>query len=158
MGYVGDQSAIDTLTFYNIMTSVAGLATLAMPIATSFPALAGLNAAYGFFISANFALTTVILVELVGVERLTDAYGIVSLAQGVANLGLGLSCVFPAYSRAWVVFSLPRAGLVWGSYCSSIFLALFWFLIEMRFDLFLGTLNPHPSANTLSGYLWNSYR
>jgi len=86
MGYVGDQSAIDTLSFYNTMTSVAGLATLAMPLATSFPALAVLNAFYGFFISANFALTTVILVELVGVERLTDAYGIVSLAQGVANL------------------------------------------------------------------------
>lgn len=86
MGYAGDQSAIDTLSFYNTMTSVAGLATLVMPAATSFPALAVLNAAYGFFISANFALTTVILVELVGVERLTDAYGIVSLAQGVANL------------------------------------------------------------------------
>ena len=68
------------------MTSVAGVVTLLVPAAMSFPLLALLSAAYGFFISANFALTTVILVELVGVERLTDAYGIVSFAQGIANL------------------------------------------------------------------------
>jgi len=68
------------------MTSLAGLATLVVPLVTSFPALAAVSAAFGLFVSANYALTTVILVELVGVDRLTDAVGIVSFAQGIANL------------------------------------------------------------------------
>ena len=68
------------------MTSLAGLATLIIPLVTSFPALAAVNAAFGLFVSANFALVTVILVQLVGVDRLTDAFGIVSFAQGIANL------------------------------------------------------------------------
>ena len=68
------------------MTSLAGLATLILPLVTSFPALAAVNAAFGLFVSANFALVTVILVQLVGVDRLTDAFGIVSFAQGIANL------------------------------------------------------------------------
>ena len=86
MGYLGDRPYINVLHFYNAMTSVAGVVTLLVPTVFTFPPLAVLSAAYGFFISANFALTTVILVELLGFRRLTDAYGIVSLAQGVANL------------------------------------------------------------------------
>jgi len=57
-----------------------------MPLVTSFPALAAANALFGLFVSANYALTTVILIELVGFDRLTNAVGIVSFAQGIANL------------------------------------------------------------------------
>ena len=86
IGYVGDRPSVDTLAFYNLMTSMAGLAVLLVPLVTSFPALAAASALYGLFVSANYALTTVILIELVGFERLTDAVGIISFAQGIANL------------------------------------------------------------------------
>jgi len=86
IGYVGDRPSIDTLAFYNLMTSMAGLAVMLVPLVTSFPALAAASALYGLFVSANYALTTVILIELVGRARLTDAVGIVSFAQGIANL------------------------------------------------------------------------
>jgi len=83
---VSDRPSVDTLAFYNLMTCLAGLATLVVPLVTSFAALAAISAAFGLFVSANYVLTTVILVELVGVDRLTDAVGIVSFAQGIANL------------------------------------------------------------------------
>lgn len=86
IGYVSDRPWVVTLAFYNLMTSLAGLATLVVPLVTSFAALAAVSGAYGVFVSANYALTTVILIELVGVRRLTDAVGIVSFAQGIANL------------------------------------------------------------------------
>ena len=86
IGYVSDRPSVVTLAFYNLMTSLAGLATMVVPLVTSFSALAAVNGAFGLFVSANFALTTVILIELVGVDRLTDAVGIVSFAQGIANL------------------------------------------------------------------------
>ena len=43
-------------------------------------------ASYGFFISGNYALTTIILVKLLGMDKLTNAYGIVMLAEGIGNL------------------------------------------------------------------------
>lgn len=86
MGYVGDQIWVNVLYFYNTMTSIAGLLTVLVPFVTTFLPMAFLYAGYGFFISANFALTTVILVELLGMQKLTNAFGMVSLAQGLANL------------------------------------------------------------------------
>lgn len=86
MGYLGDRSEINTLHFYNAMTSIAGIVTLFVPLLTSFSLLAVYCAAYGFFISANYVLTTIILVDLLGMERLTNAFGFVSLFEGLANL------------------------------------------------------------------------
>lgn len=86
MGYLGDRPEINTLHFYNAMTSVAGIVTLFVPLLTSFSLLAVYCAAYGFFISANFVLTTIILVDLLGMDRLTNAFGFVSLSEGLGNL------------------------------------------------------------------------
>lgn len=41
---------------------------------------------FGLFIAANYALTSVILVELISLERFTNAYGLLLLVQGIANL------------------------------------------------------------------------
>lgn len=38
------------------------------------------------FIAANYALTSIILVELISLERFTNAYGLLLLVQGIANL------------------------------------------------------------------------
>ena len=38
------------------------------------------------FIAANNSLTSIILVELITLERFTNAYGLLLLVQGVANL------------------------------------------------------------------------
>lgn len=41
---------------------------------------------FGLFIAANYALTSIILVELITLDRFTNAYGLLLLVQGVANL------------------------------------------------------------------------
>ncbi|ELT97404.1 hypothetical protein CAPTEDRAFT_225236 [Capitella teleta] len=85
-GLMGDQPRVNSLVFYNIMTAFAGACTMAVPFLLTFEALATYSALYGFFISANYAMTTIILVELLDMERLTNAFGMVSLAEGLANL------------------------------------------------------------------------
>ena len=116
IGYVSDRSSVDTLTFYSLMTSLAGLATLVVPLVTSFSSLAAVNAAYGLFVSANYALTTVILVEVVGVDRLTDAVGIISFAQGIANLvGPPLAGKQHLYLATSLV--TPQLQLIQSSHC-----------------------------------------
>ena len=86
IGYIGDQAFIDSLHFYNALTSTAGICTMLVPLMMSYTSLAVYCAAYGFFISANYALTTIILVELLSMDKLTNAYGIVMLAEGIANV------------------------------------------------------------------------
>jgi len=86
MGYIGDQSCINRLLFYIAMTCIAGFATLTVPLLRSFSMLATYCAVYGFFMSANFSLTTIIVVELLGMDQLTNAYGFVTMAEGLANV------------------------------------------------------------------------
>lgn len=45
-----------------------------------------LSGFFGLFIAANYALTSIILVELISLDRFTNAYGVLLLVQGVANL------------------------------------------------------------------------
>ena len=86
MGYIGDHPRVDTLVFYSATTSVAGLLTLFVPLLHIYPLVAVYCGLYGLLISANYALTTIILVDLIGLRRLTNAFGFVSMAEGFANL------------------------------------------------------------------------
>jgi MFS family permease len=45
-----------------------------------------LASAFGLFIAANYSLTSIILVNLVDLDRFTNAYGLLLLVQGIANL------------------------------------------------------------------------
>lgn len=53
--------------------------------------------AFGLFIAANYSLTSIILVELITLERFTSAYGLLLLVQGVANL------VGPPLAGKWLL-------------------------------------------------------
>ena len=86
MGYVGDHPRVDTFMFYSAATSTAGLVTLFVPFLKAYPQMAIYCAFYGVFISANYALRISILVDLLGMRRLTNAFGLLSLSEGIANL------------------------------------------------------------------------
>ncbi|XP_042240009.1 uncharacterized protein LOC121878082 isoform X2 [Homarus americanus] len=86
MGYVGDQAWSSPMLIYNISMVICGLSVLSMPFITNYWLLAVASAVFGLFISANYALTSVILVELVSLEAFSKTYGLLLLIQGVANL------------------------------------------------------------------------
>lgn len=54
--------------------------------ATSFITLAIYACFFGFLIGAYVGLTSVILVDLLGLEKLTNAFGLLLLFQGIASL------------------------------------------------------------------------
>lgn len=54
--------------------------------ATTFITLAIYVCFFGFLIGAYVGLTSVILVDLLGLEKLTDAFGLLLLFQGIATL------------------------------------------------------------------------
>ena len=86
IGYLGDRNGVDAFYLYSSLTVVAGGVTMLIPVMTNCAGLAFLSGAYGFFISGNYALTTILLVELVGLDHLTSGYGLLLLVQGIANL------------------------------------------------------------------------
>lgn len=66
--------------------ALCGAVMAVVPVLSSFWSLAAASGAFGFFIAANYSLTCIILVELITLERFTNAYGLLLLVQGIANL------------------------------------------------------------------------
>ena len=71
---------------YAIFTLVSGMALTAIPLSTDKMIISSLTAVYGFAISANYSLVSVILVELISLDSFTQAYGLLLLLQGIASL------------------------------------------------------------------------
>lgn len=61
------------------------IATAASVLCTDFNSLVIYSAVYGFTIGAYVGLTSVILVDLLGLSKLTNAFGLLLLFQGIAG-------------------------------------------------------------------------
>lgn len=86
MGYVGDRPWSSPMLIYNISMILCGMSVIVMPFMTNYWLIAAAAAVFGLFISANYALTSVILVELISLEAFSKGYGLLLMIQGVANL------------------------------------------------------------------------
>ncbi|UJR13350.1 hypothetical protein I4U23_000368 [Adineta vaga] len=85
IGLLGDRKWINRLTLYNTTLIIAGAATIAAPFCTSWVVTHMVYAAFfGFFSGGYVGLTSILVVDLVGVNKLSDAFGTLLLFQGVA--------------------------------------------------------------------------
>ena len=83
-GWVGDH--FNANIAYAVCMFLCGAATGVIPLLTSSVTLYMAAGAFGFFIAANCSLTSIILVDLITIEKFTNAYGLLLLVQGIANL------------------------------------------------------------------------
>lgn len=67
---------------------LCGLSTVVVPLLpeNNYTWLAAASGLFGLSIGANYSLAAVILVDLISLERFVNAYGLLLLFQGVANL------------------------------------------------------------------------
>ncbi|XP_055634736.1 uncharacterized protein LOC129774801 [Toxorhynchites rutilus septentrionalis] len=86
LGWMGDRKSVNANFTYAVCMGFCGLVTALVPLFTDYTALSCLAGAFGLFIAANYSLTSIILVELITLERFTNAYGLLLLVQGLANL------------------------------------------------------------------------
>ena len=84
-GFIGDLE-VNLSLLYGFSMLACGVAVLLVPMFVAFIPLAVLSGAFGLFISVNYSLSTVILVEYLGLGKLSNAYGLTMLVQGIANL------------------------------------------------------------------------
>ena len=86
VGWLSDQSWVSSIALYSVCMVICDLVTALVPLVSKYPGILGLSAAYGFCISANYSLTSPILVELVTIQQFSSAYGLLLACQGIANL------------------------------------------------------------------------
>ncbi|XP_030755202.1 monocarboxylate transporter 12 [Sitophilus oryzae] len=86
LGYISDKPWINRLQIYNWSLTICGAATFFSAFCESFYSLAVYSAVFGFTIGAYVGLTSVILVDLLGLDKLTNAFGLLLLFQGIASL------------------------------------------------------------------------
>lgn len=94
IGWAGDRSWMNLKLLYAICMIFSGISTAVVPFLREYFHLASMAGIFGFAISANYALTSPILVELVSLEQFSNAYGLLLLVQGISNL---LGPPFAAY-------------------------------------------------------------
>ncbi|KAK8379905.1 hypothetical protein O3P69_019725 [Scylla paramamosain] len=86
LGYISDQPWVNRLYLYNVALTLCGLGTCGSIWFTSYSSQIFYAAVFGATSGAYVGLTSVVLVDLLGMERLTNAFGLLLLFQGIASL------------------------------------------------------------------------
>lgn len=85
-GYLGDREWMNRAVLYCISMILCGATLSVVPLFTTFIPSTILAGLFGFLSAAAEALCSVIIVDLLGIDKLTDAFGIMMFLQGTANL------------------------------------------------------------------------
>ncbi|WKY10501.1 hypothetical protein Q1695_002673 [Nippostrongylus brasiliensis] len=83
---LGEDTARNRLWMYNISLSICGVLTAFCYLCSDFISLSIYAGLFGFSISSYICLTSVILVDLLGLDKLTNAFGLLLLWQGVGTV------------------------------------------------------------------------
>lgn len=84
--YIDFSSYTPPPNFFIDFVSFQFLATCLVVVCEDFWTLAVYASVFGFTIGAYVGLTSVILVDLLGLDKLTNAFGLLLLFQGLASL------------------------------------------------------------------------
>nr|VZI41967.1 unnamed protein product [Spirometra erinaceieuropaei] len=83
-GVLSDRPWTDALFVNNAALIISGFACVLLPIATSYAGQVSFAITYGLAIAAFVSLRIILLVEMLGLDRLTNAFGFLLLFQGFA--------------------------------------------------------------------------
>lgn len=94
VGFLSDQPWADCLVINNIALIIGGVATMFVPYYASYGQLAAYSSIFGLAVAVFVSLRSIIMVELMGLDKLTSAFGLVIMCQGgSAFLGAPLAGV-----------------------------------------------------------------
>ena len=82
---LGDKSWMNLNALYAFCMLICGISTAVVPFLSDYTGLAVMAGLFGFFISANYSLTSPILVNYVSLEQFSNAYGLLLLVQGTVS-------------------------------------------------------------------------
>ncbi|XP_012944665.1 monocarboxylate transporter 4 [Aplysia californica] len=86
VGFVSDLPCADCLLINNVALIIGGVATLFVPFYSQYYILAIYCAVFGTSIAVFVSLRSIIMVELMGLEKLTTTFGFVIMCQGSSSM------------------------------------------------------------------------
>lgn len=118
-GWVSDQPWADSLLINNLALIMAGVATIASPFCVSYGLLGAYSCVFGLGIAVFVSLRSILMVELIGLHKLTNAFGLVTMCQGFsafigAPIAGALYDITQSYNSSFYVagISLTMAGVI----------------------------------------------
>ncbi|CAC5366701.1 unnamed protein product [Mytilus coruscus] len=84
--FLGDRKQINRRYLYSGSLLLTGVVLTIVQLFTTFLPCTILAGLFGLLSASAEALTSVIIVDILGIDKLTDAYGVVMFLQGVSNL------------------------------------------------------------------------
>ena len=119
-GCISDLSWINSLLVTNLALLFGGVSISILPFCTSYEAFVVITILFGFFAAAYISLTSIILVDLLGLDNLTSAFGLLSLFKGVSSvMGSPIAgAVFDATGNYDISFYMAGSFLVGASLVS----------------------------------------
>ncbi|XP_050087742.1 uncharacterized protein LOC126572455 isoform X2 [Anopheles aquasalis] len=85
-GYVADFPKVDALFLNNICLVISTIAVALTPFCSSYASYVVMAIAFGIAIAGYISLTSIILVDLLGLDKLTNAFGLLILFRGAATI------------------------------------------------------------------------
>ncbi|XP_037913959.1 uncharacterized protein LOC119653442 isoform X3 [Hermetia illucens] len=85
-GYIADFPKVDSLLLNNICLLISTIAVGLTPFCKSYAAYVTMAIFFGIAVSGYISLTSIILVDLLGLDKLTNAFGLLILFRGFATI------------------------------------------------------------------------
>ena len=86
LGWLSDRTWINRLYLYNLCLVICGVSMALSPFMSSYYLQAVYCAIFGITSGAYVGLTSVVLVDLLGFDKLTNAFGLLLMFQGIASV------------------------------------------------------------------------
>ncbi|QQP51764.1 Uncharacterized protein FKW44_013210 [Caligus rogercresseyi] len=85
-GWFSDFEFVNSLVVTNIALFLSGISVFLLPVFSSYTAYAIIALLFGFFIAAYVSLTSIVLVDLMGLDNLTSSFGLLVLFRGISSM------------------------------------------------------------------------
>ena len=122
-GFLADLKNMDALVINNVALFISGISLFLQPLCVTYELLILFSVVYGLCVSAYISLTSIIICDLLGLAKLTNAFGLLTLCRGIAG-----------------IYGPPLAGAVFqmtGNYDASFYLGGGMFMTGTLFHLVL---------------------
>lgn len=84
VGWLADRSWADALKINSVALIIGGVATMFVPYYSHFGAMATYCVVFGISIAVFVSYRSIIMAELLGIEKLTSSFGLVTMCQGLS--------------------------------------------------------------------------
>ena len=119
LGWLSDNGKINRLYLYNTCLVLCGISMALSTLMTTYTSQAVYCATFGVTSGAYVGLTSVVLVDLLGLDKLTNAFGLLLMFQGIASvlgppfIGQSALAVMGRLENVSTCLCLPAAFRLW---------------------------------------------